>query len=234
MNARFPVFTACSVMALVAASAMPAQSAIISGVSINSVSSELGLPSFDRAAVHLLDGIGFDEVNGFHTNAPDGGGGGTNPGSMWLTNGVFRAPNDPLPAFVVFDLGGNYDLNSFKVWNYNETRLAALTGRGANQVQISVSGSAAGPFTSLGDFFFNQATGSETTDFGQVINLAPFAAADNTRLIRFDILTNHGGDNSFAGLSEVRFDGTAVPEVSVAGLLGLAMGGVMLRRRRVG
>jgi hypothetical protein len=180
----------------------------------------------------MIDGSGFNEATGTHTNAPDAGGGGVNPGSMWLTNGVFAAPNDPLPAFVVFDLGANYDLSFLKVWNYNETRLAPLTGRGANSVDISVSASAAGPFTSLGNFTFTQATGSETTDFGQTINLAAFSAADNTRLIRFDILSNFGGDNSFAGLSEVRFNGAAVPEASVIGLLGAALGGLMSRRRR--
>lgn len=232
MNAPFILPSTLSAVALLTAFALPAHSAVITGVTINSVSSELGPPSFDRAAIHLLDGIGFTEATGFHTNAPDGGGGGTNPGSMWLTNGVFAAPNDPLPAFVTFDLGANFDLNSFKVWNYNETRLAALTGRGANSVNISVSASTGGAFTSLGNFTFTQATGSESTDFGQIINLAAFAAADNTRLIRFDILSNHGGDNSFAGLSEVRFDGVAVPESSALGLLGVAFGGLILRRRR--
>ena len=231
MNVRSPFLFPGSLAALSVAFALDAHSALITGVTINSVSSELGAPNFDRAAIHVVDGSGFDEGTGFHTNAPDAGGGGVNPGSMWLTTGVFSAPNDPLPAFIVFDLGANYDLSSFKVWNYNETRLAALTGRGANSVDISVAASPIGPFVSLGNFTFNQATGAESTDFGQTINLASFAAADSTRLIKFDILSNWGGDNNFAGLSEVRFNGVAVPEATTTGLLFLSLASLLRRRR---
>lgn len=225
----FPLFAA---IVTVAFSAAPAKAAI-TGVSINSVSSELVGP-FDRTAVHMIDGSGFDEGTGFHINAPDAGGGlpPGSPGTMWLSNGVFAAPNDPLPTFVVFDLGGNYNMDSIRVWNYNETRLAALTGRGSNSVDISVSSSVGGLFTSLGNFTFNQATGSETTDFSQIVDIAALGAADNTRLIRFDILSNHGGDNEFAGLSEVRFNGNAVPEPAAMGFMALASSGLVLRRRR--
>lgn len=207
------------------------RAAVIVGVGIDSVSSELTSPPFDRTGIHIIDGMGLDEATGFHTNAPDAGGGGSNPGSMWLTNGVFSAPNDPLPAFVVFNLGANYNLDSIRVWNYNETRLAALTGRGANSVDISVSSSVGGAFIALGNFTFTQATGSETTDFSQIINIAALLPADNARMVRFDIISNHGGDNSFAGLSEVRFNGTAVPEPSAAGFLALALSGLARRRK---
>lgn len=214
------------------ASVPAAHGSVITGVSIGSVSSEL-VGAFDRTAIHMIDGSGFDEVTGFHTNAPDPGGGGPadTPGTMWLTTGVFAAPNDPLPAFVVFDLGGVYSLDSIKVWNYNEARAAALTGRGSNSVDISVAAIAGGTFTSLGNFTFTQATGSETTDFSQTIDLTSFAAADTVAQVRFDVLSNHGGDNQFAGLSEVRFIGTVIPEPSMLALLTFAMP-VWLRRRR--
>jgi len=215
-------------------SPLPLQSATITGVSIDSVSSELVNASFARAAVNILGTDGFDEGTGFHTNVPDSGGGaGPAPAAMWLTNGVFAAPNDPLPAFVAVNLGANYNLSSLKVWNYNEAFAApTLVLRGANSVDISVASSVGGPFTMLGNFAFSVAPGSTTTDFGQVIDLSAFPAADDVRMVRLDILSNHGGDNSFAGLSKLRFDGTAVPEPAAAALLGLSLVGFVSRCRR--
>jgi hypothetical protein len=238
MNKRCFFFHSLAVVSGATAVLTTSNAAVITGVGIDSVSSQLGELSFqgifERSAIRMLDGSGFDEGTGFHVNAPDGGGGlpAGSPGTMWLTNGVFATPNDTLPAFVVFNLGGSYDLDSLKVWNYNETRLAPLTGRGANSVDISVANSVGGSFTLLGNFTFNQATGSETTDFGQTIDLSPFAAANNAMFVRFDILTNHGGDNEFAGLSEIRFNGTVVPEPASIAFMGLALSGLVLRRRR--
>jgi hypothetical protein len=231
-----PIPFLCGVIATGALfSASSARSAVITGVSIDSVSSELVVPGgFERAAVNILGVAGFDELTGFHTNVPDSSGGaGPAPATMWLTNGVFSAPNDPLPAFVTLDLGGSYNLDSLKVWNYNEAFAApTLVLRGANSVDISVASTVGGPFTSLGNFAFAVAPGTTATDFGQVIDLSSFPAADNARLVRLDILSNHGGDNSFAGLSKLRFDGTVVPEPAALGFIGLALTGFVLRRRK--
>jgi hypothetical protein len=65
----------------------------------------------------------------------------------------------------------------------------------------------------LGGFNFAQADGT-TTYAGETIDLSPYAAADNTRLVRFDITSSHGGDNDFVGLSEVQFrDASVAPPV---------------------
>ena len=151
-------------------------------LTIEDFSSEL-TSGFDRRADYAVDGSGLN-----------GGAHGVNPdGFMWLSNGTFSGGTDPLPAHITFDLGDNYDLDNFHVWNYNEAA-AGLSTRGANLVEISVANSESGSFSSLGQFNFAQATGLATYT-GETIDLSSFAEADNTRLIRFDILSNHGGDN---------------------------------------
>ena len=151
--------------------------------------------------------------------------------STWWTD----ASTDALGAFpntyVEFDLEANYNLSFFTVWNFNGSS-GGDVNQGAKDVTISVASSVAGTFTSLGSFVFDIAPGDETTAFGQDIDLSSFAAADDTRLIRFDITSNHSGATTDqTGLSEVRF--AAVPEPSafalLAGCFGLSW--VMVRRR---
>jgi hypothetical protein len=202
-----------------------ARSQTIEGVTIEDVSSEL-VGGFDRQAAYLLDGNEFDEDLGSHTLVPDG--------FMWLNNGTFTDPNDPnVPgAIITFDLEANYDLGSLTVWNYNEAlpdNLGLLL-RGANEVEILVAGSEGGPFTSLGDFVFTVAPGLDTEDFGQTIDLNAIPEAANARLVRFNITSNHGGDNNFVGLSEVRFTGASSPVllspaiISTAAIQGTTVG----------
>ena len=195
-----------------------ATAATITGVSIHSVSSELTVAN--RLALNVINGSGLNEGTGVHdTNSADG--------TMWLTNGTIFAPTDPLPASITINLGDIYDLSTLKVWNYLEGGTGQ--GRGANSVNISVSPTLdIGGLMLLGNFTFLPGTSS-----GQSIDLSSFTAADNTRLVRFDILSNGGDGNQFVGLSEVRFDGAlAVPEPSVT-LLGVLAGfGLISRRRR--
>ena len=200
----------------------------IEGVTIEDVSSEL-VGGFDRGAIRVLDGSGFDEALGTHNVTPDGNKG----GGMWLNNGTFAAPNDPNApgAIITFDLEANYALGSLTVWNYNETARPDLVNRGTNEVEILIAASEGGEFSSIGDFNFTVAPGLEFENFGQIIDLSSFPEAGDARLVRFNITSNHGGDNNFVGLSEVRFDGTQVPEPS-AGILALIGLAGCLRRRR--
>jgi len=169
-----------------------ARAALIPGVTIEDFSSQLGAP-WNRQAVFTVDGSGLSA--GQHGATPDG--------TMWLTTGTIQAPNDPLPARITFDLEGNYDLNGLRVWNYNEAG-GTFVNRGANAVTISVASSEGGSFTPLGNFNFAKAPGN-TSYVGETIDVSPFPAADNTRLVRFDVASSHGGDNNLVGLSEVRF-----------------------------
>ncbi|MEM6257040.1 MAG: DUF4457 domain-containing protein [Planctomycetota bacterium] len=223
--------TACAAALCPIASISDAE--VITGVTIEDVSSEL-TGNFGRVASRTIDGSGFDSAEGFHSISA----GDNNNTTMWLSAGTFDAnqfPSDPLPgAFIVFDVEGNYDLNSIEVWNYNEFvtgQNISLTSRGARQVDISVASSVDGLFTPiLTDFELNRAPGSNSVDFGQLIDLSVLPGTDNARLVRIDIDTNWDGDNNFAGLSEVVFDGTVIPEPGSLALLGL--GGLLVARRR--
>ena len=204
--------TVCYPMILIAAAALvaagtPAIGAnVITGVTIEAFSSEYTPDS--RLAIDTINGDGFDESNGYHN---------VNFSDMWLSY-----TNDPLPN-ITYDLGANYDLDSFKVWNSN-----AIAARGVKGVTISVAASDGGPFTVLpGIPDFTIAPVSSTVDFGQVIDLSSYAAADDVRLVRIDV-TSHWGDNSHTGLSEIRF--YEVPEPATLALL--AVGGLALVRRR--
>jgi len=224
---KFPTrsITILGIAATLALTSPAALCATITGVTIEDVSTELVSGPFDRRANHLIDGNEFDEGAGTHTVTPDG--------AMWLNNGTFTAPNDPNApgAVVTFDLGSNFALSSITVWNYNEflPGRSDLLDRGANDAEILVANSEGGAFTSLGNFTFNIAPGVANVDFGQDIDLSSFAAAGDARLVRFNITSNHGGDNNFVGLSEVRFDAIPEPSAGILALVGLAG---FLRRRR--
>ena len=172
-----------------------------SQASQSDVSSELTDGAFDRTADHLLDGVGYEVgVQKTHSTAEEG--------VHWLTNGTFKDPKDPLPAFVVFDLGANYDLDAFTVWNYNEAGVVQLK-RGANAVTVSVANSVGGSFTVLSSITtFAKAPGNTITAFGETFDLTSESAADDVRLVRIDITSNYGTGDDFVGLSEIRFGGT--------------------------
>jgi hypothetical protein len=206
---------------------------LITGVTVEDVSSEL-TANFNRAATMTIDGSGgvlLNSFTGMHGFGPDG--------SMWLSSGTccgnvndpHVTANDGQLAHIVWDLGAIYDVSRFNVWNYNE-QTRGLTSRGANLVGIttSLADNLAGLNTNdgslLGNFNFAKATGLNTYT-GEIHNNA-FTA----RYVRFDIYTSHGGDNSFAGLSEIRFDGAlaSVPEPSTLAIFALGMIGLASRR----
>ncbi|MFK7911655.1 MAG: PEP-CTERM sorting domain-containing protein [Akkermansiaceae bacterium] len=178
-------------------------------------SSEIG-GTFNRQDDFLVDGSGLS--GGTHVTA-------VQP-NMWLSSGTAFGGDDPDPS-VTFDLGAVYTINSFHVWNYNEAP-PNLTARGVNSVSVEY-----GTTVGLGS------TVSGITNFAEADGLNTYAGenfsgftAFNARYIKFDINSNHGGDNNFYGLSEVQFDGVLVPEPSSSALLGLAGLALILRRRR--
>jgi len=151
-------------------------------------------PGFNRLDDFIVDGSGMTGTT--HGNGPP-------DGTMWLSRGTAFGGDDLDPS-VTFDLGDVYTITSFHVWNYNELAGATdLTGRGVNGVSIEFGTTAALGSTVAGITNFARAD-TTTTYAGEVFDgFAPFTA----RFIKFDIDSNHGGDNNFYGLSEVRFDG---------------------------
>jgi len=214
---------AIAMMVYITLTAGPAH-AQITGVRIDHVSSEL-IESFNRDASMTIDGSGLNvTIPNSHTTAPDG--------NMWLNTGTTNCCGgisyvgplstasfvDSSPR-IGFDLGAHYDLNSVRVWNYNES----LTLRGVNQSNVLVSSdniSYTNPFG--GAQTLNVAPGANNVDFSQVLN---FPAGTQGRFVRIDVLSSHGGDNGFVGLSEVQFNGTLAdnpPQTLIGGVTATA------------
>ncbi|MFT5124087.1 MAG: hypothetical protein ACI9QL_001422 [Candidatus Omnitrophota bacterium] len=192
------------------------------------VTASSALTGLSRPATTTIDGSGVTGGGGADTH------GNSVSATMWTSNGTLGnlgtpAVNDLDPE-ITFDLGGLYDVNTVRVWNYNEN---TFTRFGANSVEI-FAGETLGTLASAGTFVFIEADSSTTTPAQDIV-----VPLNMVQFIRFDVLTNHDGaifdgtganggidGRSLTGLSEVRFDGTAsIPEPSTAALFcfGIAL-----------
>lgn len=105
--------------------------------------------------------------------------------------------------YLIYDLGGYYDVDEVRVWNYNQS---GVTGRGIQDVNLMVS-SDGSTYTTVGSTrTFTQATGSTTTDYSEVFALNSNAV----RYVKFDIINNWGygsPTSTQVGLAEAEFYG---------------------------
>ncbi len=144
--------------------------------------------SAGRTARKLIDGSGWDEAvpgSGVYVHTSDVSSDGN---CMW--NG---APD----AWLVFDLGKIYRVNSVYVWNYNEG--GGWNSRSVKDVAVSAS-TGGKEFRPVGTFTLAEASGRDD-DAGQAV---AFPAVTRARYFKFQILSNYRGGES-SGLSEVRF-----------------------------
>jgi len=183
MNMKSAIF-GIAVLALAMSSAF-AQTVTIDVIDVTA-SSEIG-GAFDRLDDYLIDGSGL--TGGAHTSDVEG--------NMWLSTGTDFGGEDLDPS-VTFDLGAVHTIVSFHVWNYNEVN---LPDRGVNDVSVEYGTTMALGSTVAGITNFAQATGVDGYTGEEFNSFTPFEA----RYIKFDINSNHGGDNVFYGLSEVEF-----------------------------
>lgn len=170
--------------ALLAAAAPPAGADLVENVGTRASSA---YTPDGRLPTRLTDGSGLE-----------GDAHGVNPaGTMWLSG------DGDVFATVEFDLGAVFQVASMRVWNYNEAT-NGLMSRGVALANIEIATELDDYSTHLADVGFAMAPGT-LSDFSETIDLSNVEA----RFIRLTVLGNHG-DASFAGLSEVQFDGALV------------------------
>ena len=158
-------------------------------------------------ADYIVDGSGlnYGGVPGAHDTA--------GRYTMWLSGSSkpqYAGDTDP---YVVFDLGGKFNLQGVRIWNYNET-----TKRGVKGLDIKGSPDG-GTYALMKTVELNEGPDSNLYDFSQTFS--GLNNASDVRYVQFDILSNHNaavfptdgpggsaGNNGygFAALSEVQFD----------------------------
>ena len=110
------------------------------------------------------------------------------------------------------------------IWNYNENQ---RTQEGIKDVNVFVSTDGSS-FSLAGLYSLTSAPGV-TTYLGDSYSLAATA-----RYVKFDVLSvqNPTPFGAHAGLSEIRFEGTATPEPSTFVLLGVSAAVLGIARRK--
>jgi hypothetical protein len=166
--------------------------------------SAIATSSFAIPPSALIDGSGLNGVgpiqNQRHSN---------NENAMWIAGIGSQAQNEALE----FTLDLNYNLSSAIIWQYNGVNGFGqpTPERGIDEFTILVSPDLASPFVPIGTFNLN-APVDPLDPAGELAQVRAMANATNVRRVKFDINSAHGGPaQEFVGLSEVRFEGTALP-----------------------
>lgn len=182
---------------------LPTQNRVVRNIIVNASSSY----NEKLSASRIVDGAGLTEnipiEASTHTNTAGG-----DSAYHWHTadiNGDFSK------AWIEFDFGDTYFLDSMVIWNLNSwpDGRTSETDRGIKDFNLTLSGNSV--FGDDDDIILTgmtlrQATGLNTCT-GQVVDIS---GRPKTRAVRLDALSSHG-NNNLVGLSEVRFT-YAIPE----------------------
>ncbi len=167
-----------------------AQAQLLIAPSIVSFTSYFGT----RSPVNLVNGSGLTLGPSGILGDSDSTHGSDVDGTMWYSN-PYIAPPDTSPI-VTFDLGGVYDLQTTRLWQYNQP--GGFTVYGAKNIEVSISADNTN-FTVLSTITPARAGGTNgepAQDFT--------TAATGVQYVRLHILDTFGGVQP-SGLSEVRF-----------------------------
>lgn len=162
------------------------------------------------------------------------------PGLAPVGDGVrYTFGPDVLPV-LTFDLGNLYNLTSFNIWNWCEADADAQgnitndgTVRGVRDVIIegSVDGVIYSPIRAARIPKANPLQVTTNNYLGAELALT----AENVRFLQFTVTNNWAGDlantNVPAGIAEIEFNGTVVPEPAAMSLLAVPALALMRRRR---
>jgi hypothetical protein len=211
------ISTGC--LALVAVFATQAQAEIVTPVTATASSQFAG-------SANLVNGSGLSGVGPIlgqlHNNDEN---------AMWQT-----FASSSVGESVVFELDKAYDLSAAHVWQYNGPAgpdKIPVPQREVENIDIAISPDLVSPFVSLGTKTLNPALDPTVATFNEPVQSIPLAGSNVARRVRFTIQSVHSPpSDGFAGLSEVRFEGTVIPEPAALALIGLGLGTLAVRRRR--
>ena len=188
--ARATAFVTLWPLAIALSLTNTAHAQLILNPTTNSYSSYFGT----RSPEHLVDGSGCTVGPSGVLGAADTTVDSDVDGAMWYSN-PFLTPPDTTP-WVIFDFGGHYDVQTTRIWQFNQP--SGFQVYGAADIVLSYS-SDGSTFTSLPDIYPNEAGGTNgepAQDFSTPVT--------GVRYVKLQILNTFGGPAA-SGLSEVRF-----------------------------
>ena len=207
--------------------AAPVWGEIVTPVSV-SVTSEFA------AGVNLINGSGLSGDGPVETQLHD-----NVENNMWQS-----FSGTPIGETATFELDANYDLSSALVWQYNgpDGNGNPRPDREVDEFEVFVSPDLVSPFTSIGTF--NLAAAADQTvgpPGGEAAQTFSLSGASDVRRVQLTINSIHIVDpivgvnqGDLGGFSEVRFEGSIVPEPMTFSMFGLGLLTAIgfIRRRR--